>query len=120
MTGLTLPGAVHLGMDMSKDTIVVAVLLPGEELSAVDRIVNREEAVRRLIGRCPGRERLRACYEAGPGESLFTFVAGELPPPSRWRWLIRVVVTTIPARAGRREFDELGRQSGDLLVEAIE
>jgi len=38
-------------MDTSKDTIVVAVLEPGEELPAVDRIVNREEAVRRLIGR---------------------------------------------------------------------
>jgi len=55
-----------------------------------------------------------------PGESLFTFVAVELPPPGRWRWLIRVIVTTIPARAGRREFGELGRESGDLLVEAIE
>ncbi len=54
------------------------------------------------------------------GESLFTFVAGELPPSGRWRWLIGVIVTTIPARAGRREFDELGRQSRHLLVEAVE
>jgi transposase len=54
-------------MDTSKDTIVVAVLMPGEELPAVDRIVSREEAVRRLIGRFGDREQLRACYEAGPG-----------------------------------------------------
>ena len=67
MTSLTLPGAVHLGMDTSKDTIVVAVLEPGEELPAVDRIVNREEAVRRLVGRFGDVGRLRACYEAGPG-----------------------------------------------------
>jgi len=67
MTSVTLPGTIHLGMDTSKDTIVVAVLLPGEELPAVDRVVNREEAVRRLIGRFGDRERLRACYEAGPG-----------------------------------------------------
>src|SRR5206468_6081329 len=40
---------------------------PGEELPAVDRIVNREEAVRRLIGRFGDQGRLRACYEAGPG-----------------------------------------------------
>jgi transposase len=56
-----------LGMDTPKDTIVVAVLMPGEELPAVDRIASREEAVRRLIGRFGDRERLRACYEAGPG-----------------------------------------------------
>ena len=56
-----------MGMDMSKDTIVAAVLMPGEELPAVDRAVNREEAVRRLIGRFGDRGRLRAYYEAGPG-----------------------------------------------------
>lgn len=67
MTSVTSAGAVHLGMDTSKDTIVVAVLGPGEEFPAVDRIVNREEAVRRLVGRFGDRERLRACYEAGPG-----------------------------------------------------
>jgi hypothetical protein len=67
MTSVTSAGAVHLGMDTSKDTIVVAVLMPDEELPAVDRIVNGEEAVRRLIGRFGERGRLRACYEAGPG-----------------------------------------------------
>jgi transposase len=67
MTSVTSAGTVHLGMDTSKDTIVVAVLLPGEELPAMDRVVNREEAVRRLIGRFGDRGRLRACYEAGPG-----------------------------------------------------
>jgi hypothetical protein len=67
MTGVTSAAAVRLGMDTSKDAIVVAVLLPGEELPAVDRIVNREESVRRLIGRFGDRGRLRACYEAGPG-----------------------------------------------------
>jgi len=46
MISVTLAGAIHLGMDTSKDTIVVAVLMPGEELPAVDRIASREEAVR--------------------------------------------------------------------------
>src|SRR5215470_11460430 len=67
MPSVTSAGAVHWGMDTSKDTIVAAVLEPGEELPAVDRIVNWEEAVRRLIGRFGDRGRLRACYEAGPG-----------------------------------------------------
>jgi hypothetical protein len=46
---------------------VVAVLLPGEELPAMDRVVNREEAVRRLIGPFGDRGRLRACYGGRAG-----------------------------------------------------
>jgi transposase len=68
MSSVTPPaGAIHLGMDTSRNTIVVGVLMPGEEIPAVDRILNDEEPVRRLVGRFPGRGLLRACYEAGPG-----------------------------------------------------
>ena len=59
-------GATHLGMDTSKNTIVVGILQPGEQIPVVDRIWNDEESVRRLIGRFADRDRLRACYEAGP------------------------------------------------------
>jgi transposase len=68
MSSLTSPaGAIHLGMDTSKNTIVVAVLMPGEEIPVADRIFNDEEHIRRLIARFPDRGLLRACYEAGPG-----------------------------------------------------
>ena len=60
-------GLVHLGMDTSKNVIVVAVLLPGEQDPVIDRIVNEEAAVRRLIGRFGDRSVLRCWYEAGPG-----------------------------------------------------
>lgn len=56
MTSVTSAEAIHLGMGTSKDTIVVAVLEPGEELPALDRILNREEAVRRSP-RHPGHRR---------------------------------------------------------------
>ena len=66
MPSVTSPaGAIHLGMDTSKDTIVVGVLMPGEEIPVADRIFNDEAAIRRLIGRFPDRGLLRACYEAG-------------------------------------------------------
>jgi transposase len=69
-------GLIHLGMDTSKDTIVVAVLLPGEDSPAVDRIANEEAAVRRLVGRFADRSVLRSCYEAGPGGyELFRLLA---------------------------------------------
>jgi transposase len=60
-------GLIHLGMDTSKNTIVVATLLPGEENPVTGRIFNEEEAIRRLVGRFPDRSVLRAWYEAGPG-----------------------------------------------------
>jgi transposase len=60
-------GLIHLGMATSKDTIVVAALLPGEEIPVTDRIFNEEEAVRRLTGRFADRSVLRCCSEAGPG-----------------------------------------------------
>ncbi len=60
-------GLIHLGMDVSMNTIVVGVLRPEEEMPVVDRIFNDEESIRRLIGRFAGRRQLSACYEAGLG-----------------------------------------------------
>jgi transposase len=60
-------GLIHLGMDTSKNAIVVATLLPDQENPATDRIANEEAAIRRLVGRFADRSALRAWYEAGPG-----------------------------------------------------
>src|SRR5258708_24117857 len=59
-------GPIHLGMDTSKNTIVVGVLMPGEEVPVMDRIGNEEGAVRHLVGRLGDPAALRACYGAGP------------------------------------------------------
>jgi transposase len=60
-------GPIHLGMDTSKNTIVVGILNPGEEVPVLDRIWNEEGSVRHLIGRLGEVSALRVCYEAGPG-----------------------------------------------------
>jgi transposase len=60
-------GPIHLGMDTSKNTIVVGILMPGEEAPVLDRIWNDEDSVRRLAGRFGDPAALRCCYEAGPG-----------------------------------------------------
>ena len=61
MSSVTPPaGLIHLGMDTSKNTIMVAVLMPGEETPVIDRVFNDEEAVRRLVGRFADRALLRA------------------------------------------------------------
>jgi transposase len=59
-------GTIHLGMDTSKNTIVVGILMPGDEVPVIDRIWNEEVSVRRLVGRLGDPAALRACYEAGP------------------------------------------------------
>jgi transposase len=59
-------GPIHLGMDTSKNTIVVGILMPGDEVPVIDRIWNEEGSVRHLLGRLGDPAALRACYEAGP------------------------------------------------------
>jgi transposase len=60
------PEMIHVGMDVSKNTIVVAILMPGLEVPALDRIWNEEGTVRRLVARLGTPGGVRACYEAGP------------------------------------------------------
>ena len=42
-------GLIDLGMDTSKNTIVVGILMPGDEVPVIDRIWNEEGAVRHLV-----------------------------------------------------------------------
>ena len=55
----------HIGLDVHKDTIAVAVLRPGT--TEVDEwvIPNNPEAIRRLLRRHDA-DAARVCYEAGP------------------------------------------------------
>jgi hypothetical protein len=57
---------IHLGLDVHKDTISVAILASDRDGPEVDRIAHDEPSVRRLVGRFPDPRMLRACYEAGP------------------------------------------------------
>lgn len=56
----------HLGMDVHRDSISVAVLPPEAETAECDKLFNDEDSVRRLVARLGDPGRLRACYEAGP------------------------------------------------------
>jgi len=61
--------STFVGLDAHKDTIVVAVLLPGAAHPVEWQLVNEPGAVRRLARKlereAPGG--VRCCYEAGPG-----------------------------------------------------
>ena len=58
----------YVGLDVHKDTIAVAVALPGREAPVYrGEIRNRRSSLRRLIGKLsPHGEVLSFCYEAGP------------------------------------------------------
>ena len=56
----------HIGLDVHKDTIAVAVLRPGITDCDERVIHNTPEAVRRLLSRYPDPSQLSTCYEAGP------------------------------------------------------
>lgn len=66
MTSVPRGGLVHLGMDVSKDSISVGILRPEEEIPVVEKVFHDEESVRRLVKRLGRPEGLTACYEAGP------------------------------------------------------
>src|SRR5712691_10705390 len=73
-------GPIHLGLDTSKNTILVGVLRPDEVSPDAEKIFNDEASVRRLVDRFADRSALRVCYEAGPtGFGLYRLLwAGEL------------------------------------------
>lgn len=60
------PEVTVLAMDVHKNTISTGLLEHDSLSPLVDRISADEESVRRLIGRFPDRDRVWACYEAGP------------------------------------------------------
>jgi transposase len=60
------PGPIHLGLDVHRDTISVATLLPDRAVAAVEQIPSDEAAVLSFLGRFADPGRLRVCYEAGP------------------------------------------------------
>jgi len=66
MTSLTHRGFIHLGMDVARDSISVAVLAPDSDVAEVDKITSDAESVRRLIKAMGRPAGLWVCYEAGP------------------------------------------------------
>src|SRR3954451_24148057 len=66
MSSVTHSGPIHLGLDVHKNSISVAVLPWGQESAEVGQDLPRRAVGRRLIARFDDPGQLRACYEAGP------------------------------------------------------
>jgi hypothetical protein len=77
-------GPTYLGLDVHKDTILVAILAPHREVPEVDRIPHDEASVRRLVGRLGDPHWLRACYEAGRPASSWPGCCTACRCAARW------------------------------------
>jgi transposase len=55
-----------VGLDVHRNSITSAVLIPGRETPVVDRWFHDEPSVRRFVSGLGSPARVRLCYEAGP------------------------------------------------------
>ena len=58
--------ATWVAMDVSRDEVVAAIVMPGEDVPVVERLFHDIESVSGLMRRLGDRRWLRVCYEAGP------------------------------------------------------
>jgi len=63
---ITNRGRIHLGLDVAKNSIAVAILRPDEVEPDTEKTAHDEASIRRLIARFDHPRELVACYEAGP------------------------------------------------------
>ena len=111
---------VYVGMDVHKDSVMVAVLPEGVRgPTVVKRLSHDPRGLRRLLDRLARRHEVRACYEAsGAGYVLERMIRG-------WGHACEIVAPSlIPRRPGeqrkhdRKDAEELARlyRAGEQLV----
>lgn len=88
---------IYVGLDVHKDSIVVAMATRRQPAVVVQRIVNDWPQLARILDKLGAKERLRVCYEAGP-------TGYELARRLNAAGVCCVVVapSLIPVQAGRR------------------
>ena len=85
MSSIAHRGFVDLGMDVSKNSIAVAVLPPDRDVAEVDKIFHDTDSVHRLIKRVGPPKGIWACYEAGPtGYDLQRLLLDGSQVPTWW------------------------------------
>src|SRR3989449_6208213 len=109
----------YLGLDVHAETIAAAIAEPDGEVRILGVIPNRADAVAKLIRKLGPRERLRACYEAGPCGYVLYWQLVRLGIPCDV-----VAPTLVPTKPGdrvktdRRDAAKLARchRAGDLTA----
>jgi transposase len=60
------PDTTFVGLDVHKDSITSAVLVPGADVAVIDRFFPDETSIRRFVAGLGDPALVFACYEAGP------------------------------------------------------
>ena len=78
---------VYVGMDVHKDSVMIAVLPEGARgPTVVKRLSHDPRGLRRLLGRLARQHEVRACYEAsGAGYVLERMIRGWAMRARSWR-----------------------------------
>jgi len=105
-------------MDVSKDTISVAVLEPDRDDVTLDRVFNDAESVRRLVRRFDDPTKLWACYEAGPTGYDLHRVLTSLHVYQRWLDSLRLDDPALRATFVHYRATVIARDSALTAVEA--
>lgn len=107
-----------VGLDVHAETIAVAVAeRDGGEVRVLGTIPNREQSVRKLVGKLGAAGSWKACYEAGPTGYVLYWQLAKLGVSC-----VVVAPTLVPVKAGdrvktdRRDAERLARglRAGDL------
>jgi transposase len=106
-----------IGLDVHADTITVAIAEQTGEVRCLGTIPNRAASIRKLVQKLGPRERLRACYEAGPTGYVVYWQLTTLGVDCQV-----VAPSLVPVRPGdrvktdRRDAEKLarGHRAGDL------
>ena len=104
---------VYVGMDVHKDSVMIAVLPEGErEPALVKRLSHDPRGLRRLLDRLPREHEVRACYEAsGAGYVLERKIRS-------WGYACEIVAPSlIPRRPGERRKHD--RKDAEELARAV-
>jgi transposase len=107
------------GFGCPRRTIAVAIAEPDGEVRSLGTILNRADAIRKLVKKLGPVGKLRACYEAGPTGYALYWQLAELGVKCEV-----IAPTLVPVKAGdrvktdRRDAEKLARsyRSGDLTA----
>ena len=102
-----------VGLDVHAETIAVAVAeRDGGEVRILGIIPNREQSVKKLMGKLGPKDTWRACYEAGPTGYALYWQMAELGCSCEV-----VAPTLIPVKAGDRV--QTDRRAAERLARAL-